>query len=103
MAHDQKHNTSSVKHGGGNVVERTCMARTRSHVLVTGDIMTSSLCFSVKLGIISVLLKKTKAKNKTNLQLRLESDPIRICLSHFWPFKYEQVSCVSTVHMCLKG
>lgn len=60
MAHDQKHNTSSVKHGGGNVVERTCMARTRSHVLVTGDIMTSSLCFSVKLGIISVLLKKTK-------------------------------------------
>lgn len=32
MAHDQKHNTSSVKHGGGNVVERTCMARTRSRV-----------------------------------------------------------------------
>lgn len=64
MAHDQKHNTSSVKHGGGNAVERTCMARTRSHVLVTGDIMTSSLFFSVKLGIISVLLKKTKAKKQ---------------------------------------
>lgn len=78
-AHDQKHNTSSVKYGGGNVVVWTCMARTRSQVVVTGDIMTSSL-FLVKLGIISVLLKKTKAKNKTNLQLRLESDPIRIRL-----------------------
>ncbi len=97
-AHDPKHTTSSVKHGGGSVMAWACMAASGTGSLVFIDDVTADKSSRMNSEVFRAILSAHIQPNASELigrrfTVQMDNDPKAYCKSNQRVFEGKEVDC----------
>ncbi len=97
-AHDPKHTTSSVKHGGGSVMAWACMAASGTGSLVFIDDVTADKSSRMNSEVFRAILSAHIQPNASELigrrfTVQMDNDPKSNCKSNQRVFEGKEVDC----------